>query len=277
MENTSTYKILSVIAISLTAIFLTLTFLQLTELFEQLSEALKNLPRKPNLTLIYSYMTIGLFTALALFLITFRTLTMVPKKIKEEEIEEDTLQKEKNEALLAKQLEEENRLKEEYREETTKRILEGLNLQRSVKAYSERLLSKLAKEFNLVQGLFFYKEPGGTKFKMYSSYAFYSEEDVREFAFGEGISGQVAKDQKFLNIANVPDDYITVLSGLGSGTPKHLAIFPVVYRDESIAVIELASFEEFNENSENILTRISERIGERLLSFDNQKVEPTKA
>jgi PAS domain S-box-containing protein len=67
-----------------------------------------------------------------------------------------------------------------------------------------------------------------------------------------------------VNIDNVPEGYMTVLSGLGSSSPRHLIIFPFLFENETVAVAELASFRRFTEREEKFLEKVSLRLGEEL-------------
>ena len=127
---------------------------------------------------------------------------------------------------------------------------------------AQDILSAFAKELNIVQGLFFMNKKDNSKFSVIASYAYYSPEPPKDFNVGEGISGQAAKDQKILNINNIPEGYITVLSGLGSTTPRNLLIVPIVYKGETIAVFETASFEKFPEYIKQVCTLYQDTLGQ---------------
>ena len=67
-----------------------------------------------------------------------------------------------------------------------------------------------------------------------------------------------------LNLKELPDGYVTILSGLGKSAPPHLLVAPVVYQDNSIGVVELASFKPFGKNEEELISRICEMMANRL-------------
>ncbi len=140
----------------------------------------------------------------------------------------------------------------------------GIDNTLNINKFTEKVLSNIAETYKIMQGLFFIKYPNTETYKTVSTYAFYSEEAVHEFADNEGLSGQVAASQKLLNINNIPENYITVISGLGNSSPSNLLILPVVYQNQSIGVIELASFKEFDKVSEEILMEFVSKIAEVL-------------
>ncbi len=131
--------------------------------------------------------------------------------------------------------------------------------------YSETLLANIAKSVEVVQGLLFIKDQQSSIFRFTAGYAFYSETPPHDFSEGETLAGQVAKNQKLINIDNIPDGYITVLSGLGKGSPRHLIITPIVSpQSKTIGIIELASFKAFLPEHEELFTLIGRKLGEIL-------------
>ncbi len=153
----------------------------------------------------------------------------------------------------------ETKIRETRIKEATDQILANTEDIADINSFSEKLLSNISKKYEIVQGLFFIKQDE-TNYKLSGSYSFYKEGVSPEVKLGEGITGQVAKNKKQIKLSNIPYDYITIESGLGSSSPKYLLIFPVVKGDKTIAVVELASFVDFNEETEAVFERISERL-----------------
>lgn len=133
--------------------------------------------------------------------------------------------------------------------------------------YTEKILSNLAKEFDIVQGLFFVKEKESVSFNIAGKYAYFGDEEPKSFNLGETLSGQVAKNKTTLNLKEIPDNYVTILSGLGSSSPNQLIIIPIVLEDNTVAIIELASFKKFKQNFSDLFEGMSEQIGKALLKY----------
>ena len=133
-----------------------------------------------------------------------------------------------------------------------------------VRQYADKILQNIAKELDIVQGLIFILNTNDNLFHVSGEYAYYSEEQPRSFPSGETLSGQVAKNKKILNVQDMPEGYITVLSGLGKGNPRHLIIAPVVFKGESIGIIELASFKAFDKDMEDLIEKIAGDIAGKL-------------
>lgn len=137
-------------------------------------------------------------------------------------------------------------------------------------AFLEKLLSNIAKQHDIVQAVAHTKQQNNT-FTITSSYAFFSETEPQPFAEGETLPGQVAKNKVILNLDNVPEEYITILSGLGKGSPSNLLIIPILNPDktECIGVIELASFKPFSSRMGRLFEALSPKISEQLISIGN--------
>ncbi|QKG78961.1 GAF domain-containing protein [Tenuifilum thalassicum] len=134
-----------------------------------------------------------------------------------------------------------------------------------IEKYSEALLANIAKSVDIVQGQFYLKDSETGVFRFISGYAFYSETPPPEYTEGETLAGQVAKNKKLINIDNIPDGYITILSGLGKGSPKHLIITPVLSPDnQTIGIIELASFKPFENDHEELFSLLGRKLGEEI-------------
>lgn len=135
----------------------------------------------------------------------------------------------------------------------------------SIEKFGEQMLQNCAKRFNLVQGLMYLKDPVDGVFTFKSGYAYYSETQPITYREGETLAGQVAKNKTVLNLSKVPENYIAVMSGLGEGSPNHLLIFPIISENnETIGIVELASFKSFNSEVEELFAYIGKKLGEKL-------------
>ena len=128
----------------------------------------------------------------------------------------------------------------------------------------DQALKSIGREMEIVQGLVYMLNEDDHLFHVTGEYAYFSEEKPKSFPLGETLSGQVAKNQKILNISELPDGYITVLSGLGKSNPRHLIIAPMIRNNVCIGIMELASFKPFGKNEELLVQRICETMMELL-------------
>ena len=85
------------------------------------------------------------------------------------------------------------------------------------------------------------------------------------FLWGEGLIGQAAASGKPQYLDEMPEDYaLRIESGLGSALPKFLFIFPLKKENETVGVVEVATFTNLSESQRkqveeagNILSEIS--------------------
>ncbi|MBQ5404845.1 MAG: GAF domain-containing protein [Bacteroidales bacterium] len=153
-------------------------------------------------------------------------------------------------------------------EEKLSGILDGLDSKQATGDFFDQLLINLSKCFDIVQGVAYLYDDASQKFSIAGTYAYYTEHTDRTFEIGEGIPGQVAKDRKILQLDNVPEDYIKVVSGLGNSSPRHLVVIPIVSKDKTLAVMELASFSKTEINSQLFFEQFNEKLSGRVEMLD---------
>jgi putative methionine-R-sulfoxide reductase with GAF domain len=145
-------------------------------------------------------------------------------------------------------------------------IIPKIDFKEPVEDYSEKILQNLAKQFNLVLGVFYLKNEKTSVFQPVSTYAWASESPPASFIIGEGLTGQVAKNRIQMKVDSVPEGYIKVLSGLGSGSPQNLLIIPLLLNKETIGIIEIASFMEFDKVTEWTIKYLSKIIANSIIT-----------
>lgn len=149
-------------------------------------------------------------------------------------------------------------------------INNGLSKTADVNEFFDKLLINISQPFKIVQGIAYALNPKTNKYETKSTYAYYTTEAFKEFEIGEGIPGQVAKDKKILLMDNIPQDYIRVVSGLGTGTPKYLLVVPIINQNETVAILELASFEKTELNFDNFLNMLNNALSTTVVN----KIKP---
>jgi len=138
--------------------------------------------------------------------------------------------------------------------------------QRDLQAVSQLIMSELTPLVSAQHGAFFLAE-GDTDsdehaLKLIASYAYKKRKNVaNRFTLGEGLVGQAALERKSILLTQAPEDYIAIGSGLGEAAPVNIAVIPVTFEDQVMAVIELASFQPFSEIHQTFLEQLTETIG----------------
>jgi HAMP domain-containing protein len=141
------------------------------------------------------------------------------------------------------------------------RMLQG---ERDLATVSNLIMSELAPLVNAQYGVFYVtrREEDETKLELVASYGAESPDQLKqEFSLREGLIGQAAADRRPILLKDVPPDFIRIGSGLGNARPANVNILPALFEDEVKAVIELASFNEFNETHQNFLDQLMESVG----------------
>lgn len=140
------------------------------------------------------------------------------------------------------------------------RVLQG---ERSLSSAGDKALRQFAEETKSLYGMIYLNGTNGDgKISLLSGYANSGNvESTRTFSPGTGLIGQCVLEKKRLLVADLPDDYIQIVSGVGQAAPKHLCIIPVIFEHEVVAVIEQASFSLFTDSQLQFLEQAAENLG----------------
>jgi two-component system, chemotaxis family, sensor kinase CheA len=147
----------------------------------------------------------------------------------------------------------------------------------NVQMLANILITKLVPMVGASYGVFYLKEVGKsdqylTRISSYASLV--EEQERREFRLGEGLIGQCALLKRPIHLNQVPDDYLKIGSGLGEASPKTIMILPVLFEDQVLAVIEIASFETLTPLQIRLLEEVNNNLGIKINSIINHmKVE----
>jgi len=183
-----------------------------------------------------------------------------------------TAEKEKlKKKLVEKKIREKESLTEETNlKERIDEIVAGLQSVKSIDSFANKVLMNISKQIEIVRGVFFFRGNKEESFSCKGEYAL-SGNKPAPFAWGENITGQVAKNKTLTTIHEIPEDYFRVESGLGGALPRHLILFPLVCDNETMAVIELATFRKIDDAQVKILNTLISELGERMNKFVSAK------
>jgi hypothetical protein len=136
-----------------------------------------------------------------------------------------------------------------------------------IENFSEELLRNIARDFNIVQGLIYLKDPTDEVFNCLGQYAYYSESKPTAFKSGETLPGQAVKNKNIITISNIPDQYMTVASGLGKSSPRYLTFVPMKTKDDVVGIIEFASFSAITEPMQIALGQLADKAADVVVKF----------
>ncbi|BDD11386.1 hypothetical protein FUAX_38180 [Fulvitalea axinellae] len=143
---------------------------------------------------------------------------------------------------------------------------------------SEKLICKLVRHMDANQGKLYVKEMDGETpeeyLELYATYAYdrmKSLEDERVYV-GDGLIGQAWREKNLLYLTDVPEDYMSITSGLGEAPPTSLVVVPLIANEAVYGVLELASFKEFSESDKNFLLQLAESVAGAIYTTQNSLV-----
>ncbi|WP_413366858.1 CHASE3 domain-containing protein [Lysinibacillus sp. 3P01SB] len=134
----------------------------------------------------------------------------------------------------------------------------------SVTKLGQTFLSELADRTDTSYGAFYVRETVDNKVSFVKQASFADEDTSigrENFKLGEGLIGQAAADKRMYTYKGLPKDYRMIGTGLGETPPKQIVILPVIFEDETIAVIELATMKEYDEQQLELVKQIADSFG----------------
>ncbi|WP_432663500.1 response regulator [Wukongibacter baidiensis] len=142
--------------------------------------------------------------------------------------------------------------------------------EQDIKNLAYNIITYVSKYLDAQVGAFYVKTKDDT-YKMLSSYAYKKRKNLsNEIKVGEGLVGQCALEKQTITISNIPQDYITINSGLGEAAPNNILVTPCSYNDEVKCIVELGSFNEFSDTQIEFIEIISHIVAVSINSAESR-------
>jgi HAMP domain-containing protein/CheY-like chemotaxis protein len=137
--------------------------------------------------------------------------------------------------------------------------------QRDLTTVSRLIMSEISPLVTAQHGAFFLtdaRDGEDPELHLIASYGYRERKSVsNHFKFGEALVGQAATEGKSILITDAPPDYVKVSSGLGDALPVNIIVMPILFEEQVLAVVELASLRSFSEVNKAFLEQLGETLG----------------
>ncbi|HTN22993.1 MAG TPA: response regulator, partial [Solirubrobacteraceae bacterium] len=137
--------------------------------------------------------------------------------------------------------------------------------QRDLATVSRLIMSEISPLVSAQHGAFFLaqsEDGGAPELHLIASYGYKQRKSVsNRFKIGEALVGQAALEGKSILISDAPPDYIKVTSGLGEAAPVNIVVMPILFEEQVLAVVELASLRAFSEVNQAFLEQLGDTLG----------------
>jgi hypothetical protein len=169
---------------------------------------------------------------------------------------------------------EENRKEERLRSQAAEKLSDFATLLRDKHAeigeqYDE-IISFIVKSVKANQGSLYLVEGDETE-KYLTQKACYAYDRKKylehKIDIGEGLCGQAYLEKDYIMLTEVPQDYLSITSGLGEANPNCLFILPMLYQEEVQVILELASFEVLQQHQIEMLKKMGEALASQVAAY----------
>ena len=135
---------------------------------------------------------------------------------------------------------------------------------RDLAIVAELMMDELAPLVDAQHGTFFLSEPvnGDTQLRLITGYGLRADKAAPiQYRLGQSLIGQSARSKRSIVVSDLPEGYVKISSGLGEAPPANLAVLPILFEDQVLGVIELASFTPFTPVQTDFLEQLTETLG----------------
>ncbi|MEQ9438265.1 MAG: GAF domain-containing protein [Cyclobacteriaceae bacterium] len=142
----------------------------------------------------------------------------------------------------------------------------------SLEELSDHVITYLVKYLNANQGALFIANDiedsnGEQTLTMTACYAYEKKKFLEKtIQAGQGLVGQTYLEKKSVHLTQLPQNYVSITSGLGETTPKSLLLVPLIVNETIEGVLEIASFYKFSEDAVAFLEKVGESIASMIAS-----------
>lgn len=137
------------------------------------------------------------------------------------------------------------------------------------------IISNVVKYLGATQGGFFIMDNNYNRnqyLELVACYAYSRKKIVeKRVSANSGLLGRVVIEKKYLHITELPKNYTKISSTLGESIPNSLIIMPLIFNNELLGILEIASFNKFEKHHINFLEDIAGNIASTISGIKNTK------
>jgi PAS domain S-box-containing protein len=137
-----------------------------------------------------------------------------------------------------------------------------------IEKFAYHTISELVKYVGANQGFFFVikeQDKEQSYLDLIAAYAYEKRKYLsKQVAIGSGLLGQTVLEKQSLYFTDIPQNYVSITSGLGEATPSCLMIVPLIVNEIVYGAIEIASLEPFEQHQIDFIEKIATNIASTL-------------
>lgn len=139
---------------------------------------------------------------------------------------------------------------------------------------ADQIISNLVKKLGANQGgLFIVTKEGEEEYlRLAACYAWDKKKYLEQKVYrGDGLTGQAWQEQASIYLTEVPNNYVTITSGLGHTNPRSILIVPLKANEQVFGVVEIASITEIEPYKREFVEQIAESIASTIFTVQNRQ------
>ncbi len=172
----------------------------------------------------------------------------------------------RTEALMKKNqsLEQGNNTQKAYSE-----IVMTLNAEIKIEPLLINTIGKIAAHTDSQLGAVYLYEEDTKNLRPVSACGIDKEPEEYTFKLGNGLPGQTAQERKMILVKDVPENYFRITSGSLEGLPKNVVCMPIIFQNQLMGILELASIHDYSTRDIKFLNVIVSQLG---ISINNSLI-----
>lgn len=172
----------------------------------------------------------------------------------------------RTEALMKKNqaLEQSNNTQKAHSE-----IVMTLNSDIEIEPLLINAIGKIARHTDSQLGAVYLYEEETKNLRPISGYGIDKKPDEYTFKLGNGLPGQAAQERKMILVKDVPENYFRITSGSLEGLPKNVVCMPIIFQNQLVGILELASIHDYSSRDLKFLNVIVSQLG---ISINNSLI-----